>query len=289
MGIYKDLSSLAQSIKVRPRHMNFGFPDRIPKYWADDNPYITHFLHALSAVFPAGEKFFIDSVRHYADQIDDPVLKKNIRGFIGQEAHHSKHHVEFNKLVEKNGVPMAKVDQYVSRMLGQARKSLPKDAQLAITISLEHFTAIMAHQVLQDDRFVENMLPEFKNLIRWHAIEETEHKAVAFDVYRHAGGSEALRKRVMIETTLSFFTHIFAFQLYFLWKDGMPIRPVKFLQAVDFLVGRKGFLRKIIPQYLDYYKSDFHPWQHDNSHLIRQWQQRFEQVSDHEINHARPL
>ncbi len=32
-----------------------------------------------------------------------------------------------------------------------------------------------------------------KNLFVWHALEESEHKAVAFDVYKAVGGSERLR------------------------------------------------------------------------------------------------
>lgn len=273
-----DATEFRKSIRVKPRHMDFKFPDRIPKYWANDNPYITHFLNALSSVFPEGERFFIDSVRNYVDKIDDPRLKREIRGFIGQEAHHGKHHTLFNDLVEKQGVPMDAISRYLKRTLNHARKNLSHEHQLAITISLEHFTAIMAHRALVNDDLFDGVLPEFANLIRWHAIEETEHKAVAFDVYRKIGGRESVRKRVMIETTVLFLGNIFAMQLFFLIKDGFPIRPVKLFKSIDFLFGRVGFLRKIIPDYLDYFKTDFHPWQHNNAHLVSNWKSRYQHV-----------
>lgn len=281
MGSYQPLGHIESPVKVRPRQMDFKFPNDIPKYWVDDNPYMTHFMNALSAVFPEGERFFIDSVRHYQNDIKDQSLLKDIRGFIGQEAHHSKHHKLFNDLVERKGTPMSAVHDYVGRGLTQARENLPPEYQLAITIALEHFTAIMANRALVDESLYDGMQAEFANLIRWHAIEETEHKAVAFDVYQQVCGDVKIRRRVMREITLTFIGHITAFQIYFLIKDGFPIRPIKFLKFLNFLFGTKGFFRKIIPDYIDYYKADFHPWQHDNHALIENWKTRYAHLSEH--------
>lgn len=217
-------------------------------------------------------------MRHYQDQIKDQSLLKDIRGFIGQEAHHSKHHKLLNDLVEANGTPMSAVDTFVRRGLGEARKNLAPEYQLAITIALEHFTAIMAHRALVDESLYNGALPEFEKLIRWHAIEETEHKAVAFDVYQQVCGDVAIRRRVMLDTTLTFLGHLTAFQIYFLIKDGFPIRPIKFLKYLNFLFGTQGFFRKIIPDYIDYYKADFHPWDHDNHELVENWKTRYADV-----------
>ena len=277
MGSFQN--QISRQIQVRPRQMDFHFPDPLPRWWFDDNPYITHFLNALSAVFPEGERFFIETVRHYQDQIKDPDLQKEIRGFIGQEAHHGNQHEHFNDLVEKQGLPMGRISNYVKRNLARTREFLSAEERLAITIALEHFTAILAHQVLSDPRFTDDAPEAMKNLFVWHAIEETEHKAVAFDVYQAIGGDDKIRRRTMVRSTIMFLLHIFSFQAYLLWKDGMPIRPRKFMQAVNFLVGRPGLLRKIRRDYLDYYRADFHPWQHDNRDLIADWQQRFAGVA----------
>lgn len=278
MGAYQQ--PVQAPISVRPRHMDFHFPDEFPKHWFNDNPYITHFLNALSSVFPEGERFFIETVRYYMDQIDDPELLKDIRGFIGQEAHHGKQHEAINAVIEKQGYPLGKFGQFVKKRLAATRDFLSPEQRLGITIALEHFTAILAHQVLIDPTFTEKAPEEFKNLIVWHAIEETEHKAVAFDVYQKVCGDNKIRRTTMMRVTVFFLVHVFSLQLVLLWKDGMPIRPIKFLEAINFLIGKPGLFRKIFRDYLDYYKADFHPWQHDNSQILKTWKQQFSQVAD---------
>ncbi|MDX1693445.1 MAG: metal-dependent hydrolase [Ketobacteraceae bacterium] len=289
MGSYESSLSKARghvksAVKVRPRHMDFRFPEKIPKYWFDDNPYLTHFANALSAAFPEGERFFIDSVRHYQDQIKDQSLLKDIRGFIGQEAHHGKQHEMFNKLVEDTGTPMSMVERTLKRGLREARKNLEPEHQLAITIALEHFTAILANRALLDESLADGMLPEFENLIRWHAIEETEHKAVAYDVYQEVCGDVAIRRNVMLRVTMAFIGNILAYQMYFLYRDGFPIRPIKFLKFLNFMFGTQGFFRKIIPDYLEYYKADFHPWQQNNLALVQDWKTRYARLSEYMVN-----
>ncbi|TNC83594.1 MAG: metal-dependent hydrolase [Alcanivorax sp.] len=273
MGSYQ--ANMGLTMEVTPRQMDFDFPDTIPRYWFDDNPYITHFLNALSSVFPEGERFFIETVRYYQDQIEDPELQKAIRGFIGQEAHHGKQHEAYNQLIEKQGYPLNAFGRFVKKRLAATREFLHPSQRLGITIALEHFTAILAHQALSDPAFTAKAPQPFKNLILWHAIEETEHKAVAYDVFQAVCGDNRIRRGTMFRVTLFFWIHIFALQAVLLWKDGVPIRPVKFMQAVNYLVGKPGLLRKVARDYLDYYKADFHPWQQDNRALIADWKSRF--------------
>lgn len=68
---------MTNTIKVR--QMDIEFPDEIPRYWADNNPVLTALLAALSVSFPPGERYFIDSVRHYKDQVKDPELQHRIK------------------------------------------------------------------------------------------------------------------------------------------------------------------------------------------------------------------
>lgn len=279
MTSYQRISASGSHVKVRPRQMEFDFPDALPRHWFDNNPYITHFVHALSATFPDGERFFIQSVRNYMDQIDDPETLKNVRGFIGQEAHHGKQHDHFNDLVGKLGYPIESIVTSVKRQLGFAQKRLTHEEQLAITVALEHFTAILAHQLLTDKRFLEKAPEYVQNLMRWHAIEETEHKAVAFDVYQKVSGNNVLRKRIMRRATVIFLLRISWFQMRLLWADGLPLQPKKLFDYVNYLVGVPGFFRKIIPDYMDFYRDDFHPWQQDNAHLVENWKERYTGVA----------
>ena len=89
-----------KKIDIEVRRMDFEFKDNIPEFWYDNDPLLTLFLTALSATFPEGEKQFIQAVRNYQGEITDPVLMKQIRAFIGQEAHHSKEHDALNDLMK---------------------------------------------------------------------------------------------------------------------------------------------------------------------------------------------
>ena len=86
------------------RDIHFDLPAERIKNWHEQGPFITHFFNALSLLFPQGELFFMDSVRHYRQRIDDPELKQQIQGFIGQEAMHSREHVAYNDLMQAAGL-----------------------------------------------------------------------------------------------------------------------------------------------------------------------------------------
>ena len=148
----------------------------------------------LSAVFPDGEDFFVRSVRHYRDDVTDPDLKRQVSGFIGQEAMHGREHRVFNDRLAALGYPVKRIERFTKWGLGLRTKYAPAKANLAATAALEHFTATLAELVLTDDE-TRNMFGDnaVRDLFTWHALEESEHKAVAFDVYKAVGGSERLR------------------------------------------------------------------------------------------------
>lgn len=251
---------------IRVRHMDFTFPDDIPEFWFANDPFRTLLLSALSATFPEGERFFVDSVRHYQDQITDPELKRAIRGFIGQEAHHSKEHKSLNELMASKGYPMAKIDSMVRKGLGFMRRRLSPQRQLAMTCALEHFTAILADQLLQNrEEFIDRMDPRVAKIWAWHAVEETEHKAVAFDVFRSTVDDEWIRRSQMALNTVEFlfFSNLHLIQL--MRYSGRMGDLKMWAGAFDFLLGKPGILRRLWPAYVAYYRRDFHPWQHDNN------------------------
>ncbi|MFZ5757670.1 MAG: metal-dependent hydrolase [Pseudomonadota bacterium] len=272
-------------IRIPVRRMDFDFGNDLPKYWYKGNPWITHYLNALSAVFPDGERFFIDSVRNVQGRVQDQALLAQVRSFIGQEANHGKEHEAFNNLLEdRHGVPMRSTARFTKNwLLGTARR-LPKMRQLAITIALEHFTAILANQLLEQPEVVEDLQAAEGDMLLWHAVEETEHKAVAFDVYTQVYGRGVLaylvRILTMIVTTLFFFLFVTSFQQRFLWRDRQTFNLRAALGFLKFIFVKPGPLTRMIPDYLDYFSPSFHPWQHDNRALIGT---RVEQLRDREL------
>ena len=140
-------SKTPSNISIKPYRMDFEFSDAIPQYWAYNDPFMTHFVGALSTFFPDGERFFIDSVRHFRDTVkDDKVRQQEIAGFIGQEAHHSKEHESLNHFMEKRGLPALSGANAALTLLNWGRRKFPPRTRLAATVSLEHFTAILANR-----------------------------------------------------------------------------------------------------------------------------------------------
>ena len=123
------------------------------------NPAKTLLLAALSASFPPGERFFIDSVRHYQKEITDPELKAAVRAFIGQEAHHSKEHEALNGYMQARGINLKRLEREVMWLMNVLRKRLSPERQLAHTVAVEHFTALMAEEFLLKYDALEEMDP----------------------------------------------------------------------------------------------------------------------------------
>jgi len=255
--------------KVRQPEFDFNEAKDIPRYWWDNDPAKTLLLAALSASFPAGERFFIDSVRHYQKQIKDPQLQKAIRGFIGQEAHHSREHEELNNFLQDRGIDVHRLDREVQWFMDWMRKRFSPERQLAHTVAVEHFTALMAEEfLLKYDDVLETMDPRMAPVWAWHAIEESEHKAVAFDVYKAIGGSEFVRisEMAMVSIMFPLFSSIHLVQL--MKADGQLFNLKSWANAANYMWGKPGVFRKLIPAYLRYYRPSFHPWDHDARHLV---------------------
>lgn len=257
---------------ITVRRMDFEFRD-VPRYWADNDPHFTHLLNALSATFPEGERFFVDSVRQFQDRITDPVLKQQVSAFIGQEAMHAREHGHYNDYAKQHGIDLGFIEAFSRKRMAFIRGKFHAERQLAITCALEHFTAILAEQILAEPDIYNSFDASMRKLWLWHAVEESEHKAVAFDVYQSQVGSYPLRVRAMAITSFFFIMHTTLFQARLLKADGKLYDVRMWLKGLDRMWGRKGHFRKLIPSYLQYFRRDFHPWQHDNRAVLEQWKQ----------------
>ena len=266
------------SKKVIPvrRDLKLNLPEEQIKTWHSNNPHITHFFNALSLLFPAGERFFIDSVRNYRDEITDPDLKAAVTAFIGQEAMHSREHIEYNAAMQRAGLPADELDQFTVSLLGFMKKIFPKSTHLAGTIALEHFTAILGNMVLVDKPIMDGAQPAYKQLWMWHAMEETEHKAVAYDLWKAVMkptlGNYLHRSAVMLLATSIFWPVVAYFYVRMVAADpesrkvmlrGMPA-------LLKLMFGGKGRFWRLIPEFFEYFRPGFHPWDQDNRYLLEE-------------------
>jgi hypothetical protein len=261
---------LNQVNRPTPRRMDFVFDDSIPMDWFGGSPFKTMVLTALSATFPEGERFFVDSVRHYQKRVS-PDLAKQVSGFIGQEAHHGREHTAFNEFMGRKGLPMAEIDEFVKKGMKFMRRRLSSERQLAMTCALEHFTAILAEMALENPEFFGPMDDRVKPLWYWHAIEESEHKAVAFDVFQEQVGSYWIRSSQMVMNSLEF-AFFSSYHTYQLFKARGIQRDWKMhREGLKELFVKPGWLRKMGKAYLSYYMPSFHPWQRDTTKAMNHW------------------
>src|SRR3990167_8619454 len=269
------LNTKAKTAPIPPRRLDFDFNAATAKrYFYADDPFLSAFWLSMSTLFPAGEDFFIASVRQYRDQIDDPVLRAQIAGFIGQEAMHKKEHMAWNAMARQQGYPTRALEETLGGVLGSLQRFTPKIFRLATTVCLEHYTAITAEQLLRDPAQQAVVDPEALQIWLWHALEENEHKSVAFDVFQQVSGNYLIRAGAMIPTTLIYFMVITGFQITLLSSDGQLLNVRGHLRGLKALFGENGMFTRLKAPYLDFYRRDFHPTQHDTVELLEEWREK---------------
>jgi uncharacterized protein len=260
--------------KVPTRRISFEASlQDLPKHFAADGDLIlSHVAAGLSAVFPDGEDFFVRSVRHFRDQITDPELRRQVAGFIGQEAMHGREHRAFNDRLDELGYPTKRFERLTKKGLAIRERLLSPTSNLAATAALEHFTATLAEMVLTDEQ-VRGMFghQEVKNLFLWHALEESEHKAVAFDVYKAVGGSERMRVVTMNILRFAFVAGMTVQVTVSLLGDRATYRRGNLWRSLRRFLKSPVMRRELWHQLGDYNRPDFHPDDSDTTELVEQW------------------
>lgn len=270
------------------RRMAFEF-DQVPEYWMQGSAGLTHFMTALSALFPAGEKFFIDSVRavRYHPAIkDNQELQKEISAFIGQEAMHTQEHVGFNASAQKYSHDVERLDRYTDKVIQGARKVFAgvgkpfgitqEMVDLTATTALEHFTATIATQLLRNSHIQELMSDDtMKTMWLWHAIEENEHKAVAYDVFEGVFGQGTKAYLLRTSSLVAAMLTLFVVQNYFLFrllKEDKQLNLEAFKAIYTYAYSpSKGIITGMGREMLAYFRPGFHPNDLDTVSLLDTW------------------
>jgi predicted metal-dependent hydrolase len=252
------------------RKLNIDLSRGFGRHWLGGDAYRTHYFNALSMTFPIGEQNFIDSVRAAPQSaLADPVLRAQVRDFIGQEASHRFVHAQFNRQLEAQGLFFAREGAIVRRLQLLAR--LGPLNRLAVTCALEHHTATLAAGVLTHPHWMGDAEPDLRVLWTWHAAEETEHKAVAFDVYTAAGGGYWRRVLWFLHATLVLTLDLTVQSVHNLQRAGELWRWSTWRSAALTWFGRDGLAWYLAGPLLRYLAPSFHPWRHDNLALARRW------------------
>ena len=241
----------------------------VPRRWVANSAVATAISNGVNVLFPHGERFFVRSVNKYLDRVKDPVLRANVKAFFKQEGAHAHAHDEFNAVLRAQGF---EVDRFLARyraISSWIEARMPDIINLAGTAASEHFTAILA-----DGAFSTGILdatdPRMQRLLAWHAAEEIEHKAVAFDVLQTVSGSYALRIAGLAYATVMLGGFWFAATSMLLRQDGIGWRGA--LRELRQLRQRDPVIRRVfIAGIRQYLRRDFHPSDNANDHLAADW------------------
>jgi predicted metal-dependent hydrolase len=258
-------------LKITPRDRRFG-RDSVPKrLWHGGRVEATAIYNALSSTFPIGEAYFVESVRAFRKGTPSK-LAEEIKAFTTQEVIHSREHDAFNRRAAEAGYDLSRLEERVEERLAVARARGPI-ANVAATMALEHFTAILAHQLLADPRHLEGADAEAAELWRWHSCEEIEHKGVAYDTWLYATRDWPRWKRwkvkakVMLYVTRNFLVDRTAGALELMRQDGVTGLNA-WARLLWYLWVRPAMFRKIAGAWLRYFLPGFHPWNEDDRHLL---------------------
>ena len=258
-------------LTITPRDLRFGRGQAMKRYWLNDDPIATAFYNALSITFPKGEAYFVESVKNFREGAPEK-LAHEIRAFVKQEVIHSREHVAFNRHVVDQGYDVSMLERHVDEALALT-EGRPAIANLAATMALEHFTAMLAHELIANPRHLAGGEEQAAALWRWHAAEEIEHKGVAYDTWLHATRDWSRFARwnvkaiVMLATTWKFAEGRTRGMLELLRQDGLT-GPRVWARLAWYAIGRPGMARKIAGVWLSYFLPGFHPWNHDDRRLI---------------------
>lgn len=266
---------------IKPRKVTFDV-STVPRHWNGGDPVVTRFFDALSVHFPEGERFFIQSVRYFQDQVMDQRLREDIRHFIRQEGQHGIVHDRFNEVMVRQGVDVDQITGNLRRFIHSSQKHLPKKYQLAMTAAFEHFTATLGEAMLKDetDMFTEAD-PVMRAMFLWHGVEEVEHKAVAYDVYQTAaGGGYLTRASALVVAVLMVHLVVGPVFVSMLRLDGAFRQPGVLLRGLNRLYGRRGILTRMLPEFLAWFRPGFHPWETGMPEKVAAWLGEYEDHGD---------
>jgi uncharacterized protein len=251
-----------------PRKLDLDLTS-VPRHWLAGNPVATAISNGINLLFPHGERFFVRSVHRYLDQVTDPTLRAQVKAFFKQEGHHAAAHDDFNDILRKQGFAIDRFLRRYQRLSSWLESKMPGKLNLAGTAAAEHFTAILADGAFSKG-VLDELHPTMQQLLAWHAAEEIEHKAVAFDVLQQVDASYPLRIAGLAYATIML-------GLFWAWATAMLLRQERLglaetlrqlrVEGKQDPVIRRVFVRGI----RQYIRRDFHPRQNANEHLAAEW------------------
>lgn len=259
----------------RPR---FDLSDALVVDWHGGDPFKTAVFNGLSMMLPIGEQYIIDAVRRFQNSITAPHLRSDVQQLLGQESVHRLHHTAYNDaLVRHRGYSLDALEAWMRANDEWANANLNALEHLAVAVAYEHLTASIAYAAFVDERWFAGADNRVSAFWFWHALEELEHKAVAFDVYIDAGGGRDLLKKAMIGVTYRFL-RILSRNMGIMFRADGAGGLSTWVRGLWFFAGPRGLIWALGRDYAAFYRPDFHPHARDDSLIMDRAQQLLTQL-----------
>jgi uncharacterized protein len=262
---------------ITPRVPDIDWAKGFDRHWCGGSPTMTHWYNAISFLLPTGEQFFRDVAREVADGLDlskNPQLEREVREFAIQESLHAAQHRKYNAVLETQGFKNF-VDPSIVWWKTFFHRHCSPLTNLAAVCAYEHYTAILAENLLRAPKKWMQSSPDMALFWGWHAAEETEHKAVCFDLYTAAGGGWLRRALVYLIISIGFNFFFFGRAYFYLIRTDGCLRSKQLSGTVASkpawraaLFGPVGFA---VGSALHYLSPRFHPWRRDNRAHMEAW------------------
>jgi hypothetical protein len=255
------------------RRLLIDLESPFPGRWNGGDAFRSALFNALSMSFPAGEQFFMDSVRAGLQRLPEAgreSMAREVQGFVGQEATHRRIHALFNDNLTRLGYDNEIERRALRRR--EAHKNNDLRNQVAATAATEHFTAIFSDWLLRHPEVLDGAQPRLRMLWQWHCAEESEHRSTAYDLYQAMGGTHEWRIRVFKYITYTFLGDVLRQTIRNLRHDGSLWRWSTWRSAMHTLFARDGMIRGNYGLWRDYFSRDFHP-AHQDASRSRDWLQ----------------
>jgi predicted metal-dependent hydrolase len=252
----------------------------LPKYWFDNSPFKTHFLNAMSLMIPVAEYAVIHTLRETQKVLKNLELKKQITHMLAQENWHSYSHRKYNQWLESIGLPAIEISSMWLINLTTAKKRadriLGEASWLPAVVAGEHNAACFMEYVLERPALLQQMHPHFRQAWLWHSLEEIEHKGSSMDMWNDTKDLYNRKKwklnLVLVYQSIRFHSSLIKYTLILLNKDKQLWKWRTLKDSIGLFFGRNGLFLNTVGPWFKFFKTDFHPWNHDTSYLIQQYQ-----------------
>lgn len=238
------------------RKIPFDFPDDLDPVWNSAELEWSHMVNGASLAMPYLEPFLIATLREATRKINDPEVLEEARGFIAQEAQHFRTHRRYNEVLKSNGYPeLAAIEDEMKASYAKIKDRRSLTFRLAYSSGFETMTVGVTNWLVSERAALfGGSDTRIASFILWHFVEESEHKRVAFDVYRAAGGPEWQRVLGIFTGSLHVFWLSRKGCIAMLKADGLWRNPRSRLRlwrktAAFFGATLPGALRSALPKH----------------------------------------